>query len=201
MRPAPKETGRDSVPGTSGPAHVGVADERLDLAVVAGYRHPPEPYPEERWAGDVEHRAMAVVAWYAVNFGSGWFPHVAKVPGRSGARTLATRWHEHCDGHGVPTAGWLRRRRSMTWPSCSPSPWTPTCLEVPLYKRAQIVVSHLAGALVDTELERFDDLHTLTAFADNLMPQRAKGAWRPGGRPGPRRPHRARGAAGLRRAG
>lgn len=68
---------------------------------------PPAPYPEERWDGPPDDRAMAVLAWNAVNFGSGWFPHVVKLPGRSGARTLATRWHEHCDRHGVPDAAWL----------------------------------------------------------------------------------------------
>ncbi|MFP5322073.1 MAG: queuosine salvage family protein [Acidimicrobiia bacterium] len=67
----------------------------------------PEPFEEERFTGPPEHRSMAVVAWNAVNFGSGWFPHVRKLPGRSGARTLATRWHGHVDRHGVPDAGWL----------------------------------------------------------------------------------------------
>ena len=188
----------------------------------------PEPFPEEQWSGSVDDRIMAVIAWNAVNFGSGWFPHVVKLPGRSGARTLATRWHEHCDRHGVPDARWLAEVDVETVASVFQQPldtevrglldaftaaWRELgrhllgrhdgdatamvaaaghrgatlaeelaalpCwddrhrlgdLDVPLHKRAQIVVSHLAGALADHDLGRFDDLHTLTAFADNLVP-------------------------------
>ncbi len=43
-------------------------------------------------------------------------------------------------------------------------------LEVPLYKRAQITVSHLARAFGGEGLGRFDDGDRLTAFADNLVP-------------------------------
>jgi hypothetical protein len=50
-------------------------------------------------------------------------------------------------------------------------------VDVPLYKRAQITVSHLARTLGDPaqppgpgELGHFADLHRLTAFADNLVP-------------------------------
>lgn len=68
---------------------------------------PPEPYPEEQWSGSPEERAMAVLAWNAVNFGSGWFPHVRKIPGHSGARTLGARWQAWCLSGGVPAASWL----------------------------------------------------------------------------------------------
>jgi hypothetical protein len=43
-------------------------------------------------------------------------------------------------------------------------------VEVPLYKRAQITVSHLARAFEDRGLGHFDDVDRLTAFADNLVP-------------------------------
>lgn len=43
-------------------------------------------------------------------------------------------------------------------------------IEVPLYKRAQITVSHLARAYGGEGLGRFDDGDRLTAFADNLVP-------------------------------
>ena len=43
-------------------------------------------------------------------------------------------------------------------------------LSVPLYKRAQITAYDLAQAFSDHELGRFDDLHRLTMFADNLVP-------------------------------
>ena len=43
-------------------------------------------------------------------------------------------------------------------------------LAVPLYKRAQITAYDLAQAFAGHELGRFDDLHRLTMFADNLVP-------------------------------
>jgi hypothetical protein len=43
-------------------------------------------------------------------------------------------------------------------------------VEVPLYKRAQITVSHLTRAFGGHGLGRFDDGDQLTAFADNLVP-------------------------------
>jgi hypothetical protein len=43
-------------------------------------------------------------------------------------------------------------------------------LEVPLYKRAQILVSDLALALGSSGLGRFEDLERLTIFADNVVP-------------------------------
>ena len=43
-------------------------------------------------------------------------------------------------------------------------------LQVPIYKRAQITAFDLAQAFADRDLGRFDDLHRLTMFADNLVP-------------------------------
>lgn len=189
---------------------------------------PPRPMPEERWAGTDEQRAMAVLTWNAVNFGSGWFPHVAKLPGLSGARTLATRFNDHCRTAGVARAEDLAEIDQATvteifhQPSDGPaaelmghftSAWNELGaflldrhhgraldlidaagghgatlaeqlgalrhwndrhrhgqLDVPLYKRAQIVVSNLATAFGGAGPGRFDDLVTLTAFADNLVP-------------------------------
>jgi len=45
-----------------------------------------------------------------------------------------------------------------------------TSLDVPLFKRAQITVSHLSRAFEGEGLGRFDDDDQLTAFADNLVP-------------------------------
>jgi len=42
--------------------------------------------------------------------------------------------------------------------------------EVPILKRAQLVVADLHRGFGDTGLGRFDDLDRLTAFADNLVP-------------------------------
>lgn len=82
------------------------ADALLQLATTIDPSAPP-PMPEERWSGTDEDRAMAVLAWNTVNFGSGWFPHVTKLPRLSGARTMATRWHDHCTAGGVPDPSWL----------------------------------------------------------------------------------------------
>jgi len=43
-------------------------------------------------------------------------------------------------------------------------------LEVPFYKRAQILASDLSLALGDHDLGRFEDIDQCTAFADNLVP-------------------------------
>ncbi len=194
----------------------------------------PEPYPEERWSGATDDRVMGVVAWNAVNFGSGWFPHVRKLPGHSGARTLGARWQAWCTTNGVPEAGWLADVSVEQVAEVFAQPlhgevrglldafagaWrelgvhllehhggSATALvaaaggsgatlaeelgalpawddrhhhdghEVPLYKRAQIVVSQLASALAGDEPDHVDepgafgDLDRLTAFADNLVP-------------------------------
>ena len=207
---------------------VRIDEGALDRLAAALDPTPPEPFPEERWEGDAEDRAMGVVAWNAVNFGSGWFPHVVKLPGHSGARTMAARWQERCRTAGVPTAGWLAgitvdavaevlrqplegegrglldaftaawrelgahllEHHGGSAPAmidaaggsgtalaaelgalpCWDDRHRVGALEVPLYKRAQIVVWDLAGALDGHELGRFHDLSTLTAFADNLVP-------------------------------
>jgi len=203
---------------------VRIDEDALDRLATALDPTPPEPYDEERFGGDPADRAMAIVAWNAVNFGSGWFPHVRKLPGRSGARTLATRWRDHVVEHGAPsparlaevdvarvaevfaqpldgevrglldafTAAWrelgahlLERHQGSALAMVEAAGGSGAALaeelaalpawddrhvvddlEVPLHKRAQIVVSHLAGA----GLGGFDDLDRLTAFADNLVP-------------------------------
>jgi hypothetical protein len=48
-----------------------------------------------------------VISLDAVNFGSGWFPHLAKRPGCSGYFTIATALSEHFDFHGPLTAAAL----------------------------------------------------------------------------------------------
>ena len=189
---------------------------------------PPDLYPEERWSGTPDDRAMGVVAWNAVNFGSGWFPYVRKLPGHSGARTLAARWQAWCATNGVPGAEWLAEVTVEQVAEAFAQPlhgevrglldaftgaWREVGAhlldhhggsaaalvgaaggsgaalagelgtlpawddrhhhdghEVPLYKRAQIVVSQLASVLAGDELGTFGDLDRLTAFADNLVP-------------------------------
>jgi len=198
----------------------------------------PELMPEERPVatddamGTDEAMAAQVVAWNAVNFGSGWFPVLRKRDDLSGARSLAEALADHVAASGVPTAGWLSAADA---PTCAevfgqphPGPvddlldlfaraWRDLgalltdrfdgsaaalvrsaggsaealvgtlaamplahdvsryrtggeTIEVPLHKRAQITVSHLARAFGGAGLGRFDDIDRLTAFADNLVP-------------------------------
>jgi hypothetical protein len=54
------------------------------------HREPPQSaYPPEYFRGDDATTAAFVVTLETVNFGSGWFPHLAKRPGRSGHFTIA----------------------------------------------------------------------------------------------------------------
>jgi hypothetical protein len=87
--------------------HVTVDLDALDR--LAGTIEPEEPplLPEERPSGDEEAMAMEVLAWNAVNFGSGWFPVLRKREGLSGARSLAESLADHVAEHGPPTAEWL----------------------------------------------------------------------------------------------
>ncbi|HZM29791.1 MAG TPA: queuosine salvage family protein [Acidimicrobiales bacterium] len=85
---------------------------RIDGAAVgalAATVEPEEPplLPEEHTGGDEEAVAASVLAWNAVNFGSGWFPDLRKRPGLSGARTLAACLADHTERAGPPTAAWL----------------------------------------------------------------------------------------------
>lgn len=188
----------------------------------------PPLLPEERPAGDEADVAASVVAWNAVNFGSGWFPHLRKRAGLSGARSLATAFAAHVEGTGPPTADWLARADAATCAAVFDQPhpgpvddlldlfarsWRdlgsllldrfdgsaaalvasagasaerlvahlaemPLArdvarygdIEVPLLKRAQITVSHLARAFAGQGLGHFGDVDRLTAFADNLVP-------------------------------
>jgi hypothetical protein len=88
-------------------AHVTI-DEGAVARLAAELGPPPPLLPEERPAdGDEEDVTLQVLAWNAVNFGSGWFPLLAKRPGLSGARTLAAALSDHVAANGPPTASWL----------------------------------------------------------------------------------------------
>ena len=104
------------LPGRVRRACASVADRatlvRIDVDALAALAERlvatrPVHLPEERFPGDDDAVVTSVVAWNAVNFGSGWFPHVDKEPGMGGARTMATRWHRRCTTEGPPTASWL----------------------------------------------------------------------------------------------
>lgn len=66
-----------------------VADYARSLPVCAIAQ--PEIFPMEGILGDEERTAGFLVALNAVNFGSGYFPAIAKISGKSGFMTVATR--------------------------------------------------------------------------------------------------------------
>ena len=74
-----------------------------------------EPWPEEdldpahAFAGDDETLLAFTLLLDAINFGSGWFPALAKRDGLSGYRTIATACRARFEASGAPSAGELRR--------------------------------------------------------------------------------------------
>jgi hypothetical protein len=88
-------------------AHVTVDEAAVEALASTVSQEDPALLPEERAAGDEDAVASSVLAWNAVNFGSGWFPDLRKRPGLSGARTLAACLSDHVEREGPPTATWL----------------------------------------------------------------------------------------------
>ena len=120
---AATDDGRDDVFARLRTAAASVADRatavRIDRDAVdrlAATLVPDEPplLPEEVPGGDDEAMAAEVVAWNAVNFGSGWFPELHKRPGLSGARSLAESLADHVATAGPPTADWLVAADAVT---------------------------------------------------------------------------------------
>jgi Potential Queuosine, Q, salvage protein family len=62
----------------------------------------------------VEERAAWVLAWDAINFGSGWFPTLRRRPGRSGSISLTLALTEHVRAHGPWSAAELRALEAPT---------------------------------------------------------------------------------------
>jgi hypothetical protein len=58
--------------------------------------------------GDVEGLAAFVLTLDALNFGSGWFPYLRKLPGHSGYRTIEARLRERFESEGPIPASALR---------------------------------------------------------------------------------------------
>ena len=165
----------------------------------------------------------------AVNFGSGYFPHLTKRPGMSGYYTIATALTERFRSQGPFTASelsdvsardcadlfgqnladsamfelmglfadaWnalgndLISRFDGSFSNCieaadhcaahlvgilsEQAPFRDVShyhgIEVPFFKRSQLLASDLSLALEGRGLGRFDDLDALTLFADNLVP-------------------------------
>jgi len=78
--------------------HVRVAPERLDeyvASLLATRPDPPSLDPDAHHLGQGEETASFFLVLDTVNFGSGYFPHLRKLPNRSGYFTIATRLAEH----------------------------------------------------------------------------------------------------------
>lgn len=67
----------------------------------------PTADPDYFFLGDVEATLAYVLTLDSVNFGSGYFPHLRKLPGRSGARTIAAHLRARFATHGPFTAAEL----------------------------------------------------------------------------------------------
>jgi len=165
----------------------------------------------------------------AINFGSGYFPHMNKRPGRSGYFTVAGCLNDHFKKNGPLSARELIRLNAQDCTRIfNQDPNNKTIAElmqlfaralndlgryvradfggsfsaliaaagssaerlmnlligmpcfcdvgwykgvkVPFYKRAQLTAADLALAFGGRGLGKFDDLHHLTIFADNLVP-------------------------------
>lgn len=69
----------------------------------------PTGDPGRERRGDDEATAAFVIALDAVNYGSGYFPHLAKRPDMSGYHTIASSLRDHVDATGPLTAERLAR--------------------------------------------------------------------------------------------
>jgi hypothetical protein len=91
---------------------VRIDSARLSALVreLAEARPPPGGLdPARLWLGDGAATLAHVLTLDAVNFGSGWFPHLRKRPGLSGYFTLAAGLREHFEARGPWSARELCR--------------------------------------------------------------------------------------------
>ena len=211
--------------------HVRIADEALEeLAGLLARERPAQPSldPGQRGFANEATTVAYVITLNAINFGSGWFPHLAKRDGLSGYLTIAGALRERFEREGPWTAAELERLRPEDCARLFGQKLEPPVselmalfaqalgdlggflarehrgrfagpieeargsaerlvgslarmplyrdvarfegFEVPFYKRAQITCSDLAEALRGRGLGRFEDIDSLTLFADNLVP-------------------------------
>jgi hypothetical protein len=83
---------------------VALNQERLEILsgdFVAGAQAGPDADPAHHQREDEASTLAFVLTLDAVNFGSGWFPHLEKRPGASGYFTIAAGLKDHFDAHGA----------------------------------------------------------------------------------------------------
>jgi hypothetical protein len=91
--------------------HVRLDEDALAPLADAFATAPPaaDPDPAHHPVGPPADTLAFVITLDAVNFGSGWFPHLRKRPGTSGYFTIATGLREHFERHGPWRAEQLAR--------------------------------------------------------------------------------------------
>jgi len=189
----------------------------------------PELDPRSHYLGQGDDTVAFILTLDTINFGSGYFPLLAKRPGMSGYFTIASSLNDYFKNHGPISANELGH---LTIEDCAEifkqnlnnrpirelmhhfvtgltdlgtylqeafngsfvdlvesadasvdrlvriliqMPYFKDVesygnLVVPFYKRAQLTAADLALAFNGTGPGKFDDLHNLTIFADNLVP-------------------------------
>jgi len=80
----------------------GVAKLADEIASSAGIA--PSLDPAHHRLGDADATQALVLCIDTINFGSGWFPHLTKLRGKSGYLTIATRLRERFEREGAWTA-------------------------------------------------------------------------------------------------
>ncbi len=91
---------------------VRIDDAALEqLAAILARERPPVPEldPGHRELGEADATVAYVVTLNAINFGSGWFPHLQKRRGQSGYLTIAHGLRERFEKEGPWSAGQLVR--------------------------------------------------------------------------------------------
>jgi hypothetical protein len=91
--------------------HVRIDSE--ELAGLLARERPAQPSldPGQHALGDPARTLAFVITLNAINFGSGWFPHLRKRDGLSGYLTIASALREHFEREGPWSAGDLERVR------------------------------------------------------------------------------------------
>ena len=87
----------------AGSRHVSIDPLRLRefaLELASAERQTPVYDPAHHHRGDAHSTLAFVLTLDAINFGSGWFPQLEKLPGLSGYLTIATRLKQHFDREG-----------------------------------------------------------------------------------------------------
>lgn len=83
--------------------HVSIREERLEglaRALAGSAVEVPVYDPAHHYLGDAPSTLAFVFTLDAINFGSGWFPHLAKRPKHSGYLTVAVALKEHFERRG-----------------------------------------------------------------------------------------------------